>query len=98
MIKKYNLTQSSDYIETLTYFGGEDYLKEKFPMMYEAIRKGHERNANAAAVPDENGDVIGRKDILTVNLAIPPHGNAANDEQPLMELHSHYNYTEKNPP
>lgn len=69
-------------------------MKEKFPMIYEAIRKGHEQNANAVSVPAENDDIIGRKDILTVNLAMPPHGNAANDGQPLIELHSHYNYTE----
>lgn len=55
-------------------------------MIYEAIRKGHKQNANAASVPAENNDIIGRKDILTVNLAMPPHDNAANDGQPLIEL------------
>lgn len=95
MIKKYNLTQNSDYLDVLTHFGGEAYLKEKFPMMYAAIQKSHERNADTAAVPAENGETMGLQDILTINLTTPAQGNDKNDEQPLMELYSHYNYIQK---
>ena len=63
MGRKYDLTSKNDYMEVMEHFGGEEYLKEKFPLMYKAFQ-------DSASVKSEkkNEDTVqGKTDLFSVD-------------------------------
>ena len=93
MEKNYDLMQENDDVEVMKYFGGERYLREKFPLMYKAVQNSILCKSDTINPKEESG--IGRQDIFSTKLCDFTKSNTDAEKQTNMIMRSHFNYVNK---
>lgn len=90
MLKRYRLSQETDYAQLMEKFGGEDYLKENFSLLYEAFQRGKEHNLKASVSDD--GEVYGLRDCFQTVIEDGVRGQSGDSGDSSLQVESRYNY------
>lgn len=100
-MKKCNLTNESDFGKLMDYLGGEEVLKQKFPLLYDAVNRGQNRANELANEVKAGAESIGRQDIFEVGIGETVKSKhvmsgSGKNVVPLC-VESHFNYLEQRP-